>query len=211
MELPNNLQKYCWIENCLSLFANIYFKTPKSLILTKTLLLAITFLVFSTNASSQITKGNWLVSGSVSFSRMQSSSEAALQFKQTNFQISPTIGYFLEDKFALGLKPSLIYGSNNIANSNTVFSIGPFARYYFLNPEKIFNLFFEGNYAYGTISGGQKLNTYGFNAGPVLYFNSSVGLEFIFGYSVTKVIGFKGNNSVIQAGIGFQFHLERDR
>jgi len=179
--------------------------------LNKKLLFIITIAVFSTNVNCQITKGNWLVSGSLSFSRLQSSSEATLQFKQTNFQISPTIGYFLKDKFALGLRPSLSYGSNTIANSSTAFNVGPFARYYFLNSEKIFNLFCEGSYSYGTISGGQKLNTYAFNAGPVLYFNSAVGLEFILGYSVSKVIGFKGNNTAMQAGIGFQFHLERDK
>ena len=159
----------------------------------------------------QITKGNWLVGGSANFSTIQYSSGASLHYKQTNFQISPTVGYFLKDKFAVGLRPSLSYGSNNLGNSSTVITIGPFVRYYFLKPETIFNLFTEGSYKYGTISRGQRLNTFSFAAGPVLYFNSSVGLEFTIGYSTTKVVGFTGSNNEMLAGIGFQFHLEKDK
>jgi hypothetical protein len=182
----------------------------------KTILLIIAACFIIKNANSQITKGNWLVGGSASFSSLKSSSTATIQFKQTNFQISPLVGYFVKDKFAIGLKPSLTYGSNTIANTNTIISIGPFVRYYFLKPENIFNLFTEGSYAYGSNTGkgqgtGQKSNTFSLSAGPVLYFNSSVGLEFIIGYSTTKVVGFSGTNNEIRFGIGFQIHLEKDK
>ncbi|MDB5276236.1 MAG: hypothetical protein JWR61_1191 [Ferruginibacter sp.] len=177
----------------------------------KTILSVLTIIIFSKAVSGQVTKGSWLVSGSANYSRLQSSSEAATKFKQTNFQISPTVGYFLKDKFALGLRPSLSYGSNTIANSNTVLGIGPFSRYYFLKPENIFNLFTEGSYSYGTITGGQRLNTFSILAGQVVYFNSSVGLEFTVGYSTTKIVDYSGTNNEIKVGIGFQFHLEEDR
>ena len=166
-------------------------------------------------AKSQITKDNWLVGGTACFTSLKSSSAASAQVKQTNVQISPVVGYFLKDKFAVGLSPSLTYGSTTIANSSTLISIGPLVRYYFLKPENIFNLFTEGNYAYGTITGKgqgapQKLNTFSFSGGPVLYFNSSVGLEFNISYSTTKVVGFSGNNNQIRFGIGFQFYLEKE-
>ena len=167
-------------------------------------------LIVSINAYPQITKGNWLLSGSASFSRLQSSSQASVQYKQTDFQISSSVGYFLMDKFAVGLKPSLLYGSNNVGNSSKVITIGPFARYYFLKPENIFNLFSEGAYGYGIFGGGQKSNTFSVAAGPVLYFNSSVGLEFTIGYSTTKFVGFSGSNNLMLVGIGLQFHLEKD-
>lgn len=197
-------------------FVSLIFKPTQTKIMQKTILFILTIIIFSNTAYSQITKGNWLVGGSASFSRLQSSSTATLQFKQTNFQISPLMGYFVKDKFAVGLRPSLTYGSNTIANSSTIISVGPFVRYYLLKPENIFNIFTEGSYAYGSITGkgqgtGQRLNTFSFSAGPVLYFNSSVGLEFIIAYSTTKVVGFTGTNNEIRFGIGFQFHLEKDK
>ena len=131
-----------------------------------------------------ITENNWLLGGSTSFSSLKSSSTASTQFKQTSFQISPLVGYFVKDKFAIGLRPSLMYGSNTVANSNTIVKVGPFIRYYFLKTENIFNLFAESRYEYGSNTGkgqgaGQRLNTFSFSGGPVLYFNTSVGLEFI--------------------------------
>ncbi len=96
------------------------------------------------------------MSGSASFSQLQSSSTATVQFKQTTFQITPLVGYFLKDKFAVGLNPSLTYGSNNVANTNTIITIGPFVRYYFLKPENIINLFTQGSYAYGSNTGKDK-------------------------------------------------------
>jgi len=192
-----------------------YFLTRKQTnFMRKKILLIIIAFTFYTQANCQITQGNWLVGGNATFSRLQSSSTAAAQFKQTSLAISPLIGYFLKDKFAVGIKPSLLYGSNNVANTNTIISVGPFVRYYFLNPENILNLFAEGSYAYGSITGkgqgiGQRLNIFSFSGGPVLYFNSSVGLEFIIAYSASKVIGFRGRNNEIKLGLGFQIHLEK--
>lgn len=122
----------------------------------------------------------------------------------------------MRDNFVVGFKPSYTYGSNSIANTNSIIKIGPFVRYYFLKSENILNLFAEGSYGYGSITGkgqnqGQKLNTFSFSGGPVLYFNSSVGLEFTIEYSRTKIIGFSGNNNEIKFGIGFQFHLEKEK
>ena len=185
----------------------------------KTILLFLIVSTFYNHANSQITKGNWLVGGNATFSRLQNSSTASAQFKQTNFEIRPVFGYFLKDKFAIGLDPSLTYGSNIINNSNnssTSFSIGPFIQYYFLDTGNMVNLFVETGYDYYAITGkalgkGQHLNTFSFSGGPVIYFNTSVGLEFIIAYSTTKVVGFSGNNNKIQFGVGFQIHLEKDK
>lgn len=170
--------------------------------------------LFFLGAKAQITKKNWLVGGKATFSSLKSSSTAYVQFKQTNVQISPLVGYFVIDKLAFGLKPSFTYGSNNIANTSTVISVGPLARYYWLDPEKIFNLFTEIDYAYGSNTGkgqgkGQHLNIFSFSAGPVIYFNNSVGLEFSIGYATTKVVDFIGRNNEIKIGLGFQIHLEK--
>ena len=187
--------------------------------ITKTILLCLTAFTFYNHANCQITKGNWLVGGNGTFSRVQNSSTASAQFKQTDFEIRPLLGYFLKDKLAIGLAPSLAYGSNIINNSNnssTSFSIGPFIRYYFLDTENMLNLFAQTGYDYYAITGkaqgkGQHLNTFSLSGGPVIYFNTSVGLEFIIAYSTAKVVGFSGNNNKVQFGIGFQIHLEKDK
>lgn len=177
----------------------------------KIICLCVVVLLFNLSYS-QITKGNWLVGGSASFSNTDYGSGASTQYKRTDLQISPSIGYFVADKLAFGLSPSIVYGKAILptnTGSSTVFNIGPFARYYLLQADKPFNLFAEGNYAYGAISGGDGQHTYSIEAGPVLYFNSSVGLEFTFGYSSTKYVGYSGHDNVLQFGIGFQIHLEK--
>jgi hypothetical protein len=169
-------------------------------------------IIFSFSKSDgQITKGNWMLSGNASISTQKNSSTASLQYSQTDILFSSGVGYFVYDKFSVGIRPSLIYGSNSISNSNTVFGVGPFLRYYFLKPENIINIFSETSYSYGMISGSSKSNTYSIFAGPVLYFNPNVGLEFSFGYMSTKVVEFSGTNNRFQLGIGFQFHLEKEK
>lgn len=179
------------------------------------LLISPVFALFLISVKAQVTKGNWLVGGNAVFSTLKSASTSAVQFKQTNIQLSPVVGYFLKDKFAVGLKPSYTYGSNIVANTNSIIRIGPFARYYLLSTERTFNLISEVSHAYGSISGkgqteGQRFNTFSLSAGPVIYFNSSVGLEFLIAYSNTKVVNFTGHNNELNFGIGFQFHLEKD-
>lgn len=182
----------------------------------KSFVLIFVAIFLSNNSFGQITKNNWLLSGSASFSTLKSSSSATLQFKQTDFQISPTIGYFIIDKFAVGLKPSFTYGKNNLivgGDAQTIFSIGPFTRYYLLQTDRPFNLLVEGSYSYASFKQGSdfKQNSFSVSAGPVLYFNTSVGLEFIIGYSTTKIINYTGSNNAVRFGIGFQFHLEKEK
>lgn len=177
--------------------------------------LTIIILVLSFTSNGQITKNNWLISGSASFSTQKNSSAASLQYKQTDIQISPTIGYFIIDKFATGVRPSFTYGKNNLvtnAKPQSIFSIGPFVRYYFLQTDRPFNLFTEGAYAYASFNQASesRQHTFSVSAGPVLYFNTAVGLEFTIGYSTTKVVGFTGTNNAIRFGIGFQIHLEKE-
>lgn len=179
----------------------------------KSIQLLIILLLFSITSNSQITKGNWLLSGNASFSMLQYGSEGTVRYKQTNLQLAPSVGYFLKDKLAVGLRPALTYGSNNIslANSETIFTIGPFVRYYLLKPANVFNILTEGSYLYGTFKSGPKQNTFSFAAGPVIYFNSSVGLEFLLGYASTKVAHFAGNNNELKFSIGFHFNLEKEK
>lgn len=160
----------------------------------------------------QITKGNWMVGGNASFTKTDYATAVSGQYKRTDLLIAAPIGHFLIDKFAVGITPSLVYGKTVLSTntgSGTVFKIGPFVRYYFLKPDQQFNLFAEGSYAYGTSSAKQGQHTYTAKAGPVLYFNSSVGLEFTVAHSTTKFVGVEGRDNLLQFGIDFQIHLEK--
>jgi hypothetical protein len=59
-----------------------------------------------------------------------------------------------------------------------------------------------------------SINTFSASAGPVIYFNSSVGMEFLLGYYSRKEV-IQQNGDIInhqkgfQIGIGFQIHLEK--
>jgi len=169
------------------------------------------------NINGQITRGNWLVGGSASFSQKKYSIVTNAIYKQTNLQITPSAGYFLIDKFAVGLNPSLEYEKVSLGpNTNTIITVGPFIQYYFLEADRIFNLFAQVSYGYGgntvKVQGrrqGFNINTFLFSGGPVLYFNTSVGLEFTINYSATKFVGVKGANDDLSYGIGFQIHLEK--
>lgn len=162
--------------------------------------------VLTTNA--QITKGNWMVGGTGYFSNTEVNDENGNELGET-FAIGlfPNVGYFLLDNFGTGLIGQFNYGkTKNNDTSSSSFGIGPFVRYYFLKSDKQINILADTSYVYhnSNSNGG----VYNFKAGPVFYFNSSVGLEVTLGYTSTKFSGeFQSND--FRIGIGFQIHLEK--
>ena len=129
-------------------------------------------------------------------------------------EIKPGIGYFVLDNFAMGLRASLEkvgekeQGSPSFVTS-TDFNIGPFLRYYFLRSDKIVNIFSDISYQYGVLrlDNTSSKNSFIFSAGPVAYFNSLVGIEFLVSYSTHKYTNIKGRNNTIMLGLGLQVHL----
>ena len=181
------------------------------------------FVILATtlNSNAQITKGNWLVGGNFKFYN-STSENISNDFTTTNtglgFNFSSDLGYFIKDKFAIGLVPTFGYGNpGGSGNSGYGFGIGPFARYYFLNPEKTVNIFSHLEYQFGNgyRQGEKASETQNFNikAGPAIFFNNSVAMEITLEYAYGKVTSFLGNDSEskfnhFNIGIGFQIHLE---
>jgi hypothetical protein len=172
--------------------------------------------LFTLNANSQITKGNWLVGGSGSYK--STSSKTILtgnKDKYVYLEVAPNVGYFFADKIAGGIKTSFYYNPYEGAY-NIGFGIGPFLKYYFLKPEKLVNVFVQANYLYyennnyseGIGADRFASNTYGLKAGPVIYFNESVALELGLEFNRDN-----RNNTLIddtfQISIGFQIHLTK--
>lgn len=179
--------------------------------------------IVNLKANAQLNKGIWLVGGNGSFSSSKGTFEAgpySQKSKETNLNISPNIGYFLIDKLVVGLKPgftwykSLITTSGATSNS-TRFEVGPFVRYYFLDKTKPVNILSEVSYQHEFITAKPETgssNTFSFNAGPVIYFNSSVGLEFTVGYyshSENFLSYSKTTQQAFKMAIGFQIYLEK--
>ena len=179
--------------------------------------------IFSLAAKCQLDKGTWLIGGFGNFTSTKDSYESLGNFpdnKFTTIKISPDIGYFLVDKFSGGLRISysldklqvLTPGGSN--GSIKRFEFGPFARYYFLEKDKQVNILTEVSYQYGLYYAKPtkgSINSFSFLAGPVIYFNTSVALEFLLGYysrieDVTSQ--YRDSRKAFQIALGFQFHLK---
>ena len=191
----------------------------------KPLLTILTVLLFSFQSYSQLTKGNWLVGGTGNFSSTKNTYATSTYFQTSDVidvKISPNIGYFIFDKFAVGVGPSF---SKNKAQVTTPggaytnvnrFEIGPFARYYFLDKENQYNILSEASYQYGIYRfkpDKGNINTLSFLAGPVIYFNSVAGIEFLLGYYKRneKVTGsYETEQKGFQMAIGLQVHLQNE-
>jgi hypothetical protein len=184
-------------------------------------------LVFTGTTFGQLTKGHWLVGGSgrfYSYKNNYQTSAFTSNGKYSQIDLSPNVGYFLADKFALGLKSTIssvrgnftvIGGSGQGESSGQRYLFGAFGRYYFLETEKQINILVDVSYQTGIIRGLNDtkgtLNNFSVSAGPVIYFNSSVGIEFLLGYATdleeysSQVLKEKRNG--IQFSIGLQIHL----
>lgn len=215
----------------------------------KKIILILIFVISNLPIYAQLEKKTWLLGGSGSFSSTVSTvtytnnvdpitlNAYFEKSKVFNLNLSPSIGYFLLDKFALGLKPTITWeksqgvdGTNGVSlipNKNSRnFLIGPFFRYYFLKKEKPFNFLIESTYQFGMVRVFDNIkgntNNLSILAGTSLYFNKTIALEFLLGYNRffrTTRIESAGveypsyTQSILQKGlqfnIGLQFHLEK--
>lgn len=176
------------------------------------------FIVFTTlfTANAQITKGNWMVGGSGTFYNSKAESNSSVS-EGMGINMFANVGYFPFDKFVVGLTPSVGYSkTKGNSNSSKGFGIGVFTRYYFLEPEKRINLFSHLEYNFfSNYFGDNKTSTnnnYIIKGGPVIYLNSSVGLELTLNYENSKSNSVNGSDSTFKnfkVGVGFQIHLEK--
>lgn len=191
--------------------------------------ICIALVLFTISSNAQITKGNWMVGGNGSFSSKKFTSSDGTGLTNIGIyreiEISPNIGYFVINQLALGLRlgyqGEFYPGNDNVVeqNYNTI-SGGIFVRYYFLKPEKLVNIFIEGDYLIGNRHGSswgfdsfdETINKYKIMGGAALFFNSSVGLELTLQYGSEKRT-FNQSKVItddFQVGLGFQIYLEKN-
>lgn len=107
-------------------------------------LTALFFLSFSSIA--QLEKKTWLVGGSGSFytyTEDYSTPTYNQTSKYTSIDVAASIGYFLADKFVVGLRPSFSSYKGVVVNTTGgtnqyKLSVGPFVRYYSLKKRQTF-------------------------------------------------------------------------
>ena len=150
----------------------------------------VSFLLCSSNASAQ----NY-IGGSFSFSgsSVRSTASTTLRTSGTTFNVAPDFGWFIGDKWAVGIRPTV--GFNNTSNNEGVqsknFSLGinPYARYQLLAHNR-FGLWAEADPAItflqsrsqtrdGVWSSNTHSTTYGVDLLPVLTYqlNRHISLE----------------------------------
>lgn len=176
------------------------------------LFITITLLTFVTS-NAQITKGNWMVGGSGSFSSSNTKSENFSETKTFTIDISPNIGYFVIDKLAFGSKVNFFKSNSKSDTGNSdfkTFYVSPFARYFFLNKEKKINVFLESSYKFSMYKENSKNTALSFKGGTAIFLNSSVALEISLEYLKNNYSNNQNTNSIL-LGIGVQVHLEKEK
>jgi hypothetical protein len=195
-------------------------------------LLFIISLLISVNVYAQLNKKMWLVGGSGSFRSYKQDYNSplptpALHWNVVNneFVVSAKVGYFFYNKLVFGITPTFSYlksknTSYPISENSNRFLIGPFARYYFLNKNKPFNILAEVNYQLGIqnsiVSPKDKgsLSNYSIFVGPEIFFNPTVGIEVLLGYKASKETfndSYNPHTDIrkgFQVSVGFQVHLK---
>jgi outer membrane protein W len=113
--------------------------------------IAILFLLFTSSAFGQLTKGNYFLFGSsnldISTDKTKESTDGIyhLKDKGSSFYLKPGVGYLVMDNLVAGLQLYLstyeshgaTHGTEGNKHSSFYTSFGPFARYYFLEQDKL--------------------------------------------------------------------------
>ncbi len=180
----------------------------------KKLILIVTVLFISINVNSQITEDYWMVGGSGYYIFRKATHAYENDQGISYITFKSDIGYFIKDKWAIG---GLIRYDDNLSphsNSRSIIGgLGILTRYYFLNPNRITNIYVQTNYTYAinfVRTNNNKIpqsQYYGVKLGYVVFLTNSVGLETFFEYEKTNYIPDHLNLKTIKVGIGFHIHL----
>ncbi len=183
-------------------------------------------IICSAASFGQITKNNWMVGGSFSYSKVKLYDGSVLFQKIRLVNTSPAVGYFVIDKLATGIRAKILLSKvwnvtsqfgTQVSRQNQ-YDAGPFVRYYFLPVDNKINLFGDLAFTYGThitFNSSDKLPddhqyAYSVAGGMALFINSSIAAELQVEYSRWHEVNIDSHYKKLQLGIGLQIHLERD-
>ena len=177
-------------------------------------------LIITITVSSQVKQGEFLAGGSIGFTATKSGSASSAYYKTSNLLITPNIGYFIIDKLAAGARLNLASFHQKVGSDNTtttLTTLSPFARFYFLPPAKMVNAFidisynaYKNRYSSSQSPTSQTNRSYGYTiaAGPSIFLNQHIALEFTVGYQATIPKGYSNSKTTqFNTGLGLQIHL----
>ena len=176
------------------MFHNFKIKlSMKKVLLSAVALVAFTF----ANAQEEskgfgFSKGNVIVEGNL---MLNSTNDKNTEVKTNNFEFNPKVGYFLSDKFAVGVELGIGSLKEKTAgtetNKKSNFDAGVFGRYYFLDLGQRFKTYAEAGL--GMTSGKEGLADVkytGFNAGAGLGINYFVSESFAINFGLTDILAY---------------------
>jgi hypothetical protein len=206
----------------------------------KKIVFGIVFMFLATGLWSQYTaKGNFVIGSTLGFSSANSKitqddgdgDVESIRPTSTQFNISPSLGYFLMDEFVLGI--GLDYTNNSVDqgegenNLDSDLLFGPYARYYMPVTEDM-AFFLEANFGFGTSTDNLEIagqtqnistNIFAFGLGPgyTIFSSNAIGIEALIQYNYarsnfdTDIGGEKRNTTTrtnqFDFSIGFQFYF----
>lgn len=160
------------------------------------------FFILVNYGFSQTEKGTLMLGGSASYQSVEDESILI---------INPNLGYFLANKFVLGINGSYIN-----SNGLSILGLGPYVRGYF-SPSERGSIFAQGGYNYIRLSGNNNSNSengFSLGLGYAVFLNSSVALELSgnyvkYGFSESNNLLSLADSGVLSFNVGFQIHFKK--
>ena len=187
-------------------------KNMKKIILTVAAVFAMSFANAQDKKESKgfgFSGGDLFVEGNIATT---SSNDKNSETKGSSFEFNPKAGYFLSDKFAVGVELGIGSGKTTVAGTDTAkssnFNVGAFGRYYFLELGERFKTYTEFGFNLGSSKNGVATtvttNTFNVNAGlgmnyfvtPKVAISFGLGNVLNFGSSKTDMAGDKGSSNM---------------
>ncbi|WP_294308977.1 OmpW family outer membrane protein [uncultured Chryseobacterium sp.] len=137
----------------------------------KKLLLAGAVALFGLS-NAQMTKGDWVISGNTGFgfnnvtTKVKAEGQSADGPKVSTFSLTPSVGYFVIDKLAVGIDLGLTSATTKYEgtkSTTTSFSVMPTATYYFSNDSK-FVPFLGAGIGYASVKNKGEVNFMGLSS-----------------------------------------------
>lgn len=151
-------------------------------------------------------KGDIIVEGLLNFSSSKDD-DGDFEEKNSSFNFNPKAGYFINDKFAVGIelavgssKQEVTFEGDSAEDKTSSFSAGAFARYYFLDLGKRFKPYAEAGVGFGNSTLEEEgidedLETSGFGIGVDLGVNYFVTRNFAINFGLTDVLSYSSTKA----------------
>lgn len=180
----------------------------------KLILSAVVLAAFGLSANAQegeksfgFNQGDILVEGSYSLNASKYSPEKGDDVKGTSYNFTPKVGYFLNDKFAVGVELGFgktnenIFDLSNFGGHVNTTNAGVFGRYYFLELGKRFKTYAEVGLGYAGAKatlGSVDVKGNGMYAGLTAGMNYFVTEKIAIGFGLGTVLGY--NSQSVKVG-----------